>query len=51
MGEAVASYHKAIQIKPNYATAHNNLGNALKEVGQFDEAVASYHKAIDIKPN
>ena len=27
--EAIAHYQKALQIKPDYAEAHNNLGNAL----------------------
>ena len=36
---------------PDYAEAHNNLGNALKGLGKLDEAVASYHKALAIKPD
>ena len=47
----MASYHKALAIKPDYAEAHNNLGNALKDLGKLDEAVASYHKALAIKPD
>jgi tetratricopeptide (TPR) repeat protein len=42
---------KALAIKPDFAEAHNNLGNALQELGKLDEAVASYHKALAIKPN
>ena len=47
----MASYRKALAIKPDYAGAHNNLGNALKELGRLDEAVASYLKALAIKPD
>ena len=47
----MASYHKALPIKPDYAKAHNNLGNAFKELGRLDEVVASYHKALTIKPD
>ena len=28
---AKESYQKAIELKPDYAEAHNNLGNTLKE--------------------
>ena len=51
LDEAIAAYHQAITDKPNYAEAHNNLGNALKNKGQLDEAIAAYHRAIAIKPN
>ena len=51
MQEAVASYNKVIQIKPDYAEAYNNRGNALKDLWQLDEAVASYSKAIQIRPD
>ena len=44
--EAVASYHKALDIKSNFAEAHSNLGNALQDLGALDEAVASYRKAF-----
>ena len=35
---------------PEYAEAHNNLGNALKKLGKLDEAIVSYHKALAIAP-
>ena len=47
--QAVASYTKALQIKPDYAEAHNNLGTALSVLGKPGEAVASYDKALQIK--
>jgi 2-polyprenyl-3-methyl-5-hydroxy-6-metoxy-1,4-benzoquinol methylase len=47
----MASYHKALAIKPDFAEAHYNLGNVLKILGRLDEAVASYHKALNIKPD
>ena len=30
-----------IAVEPDYAEAHNNLGNTLQELGQLDEAVIS----------
>lgn len=41
----------AAQFLPNDAGAHNNLGKALRDHGQFDDAVASYRQALAIKPD
>ncbi len=49
--EALASYDKALAIKPDYADALYNRGNTLKELGRGEEAVASYDKALAIRPN
>ena len=49
--EAIASYHKALAIKPNFAEVHNNLGIALQDLGKLEDALASYHKALDLKPD
>ena len=49
--DAIASYSKALQIKPDFADAHYNLGRALRDLGKLEEAIASYSKALQIKPN
>ncbi len=49
--EAKLSYHKAIEIKPDYAEAHSNLGNILQDIGNLKEAEISIRKAIEIKPD
>ena len=49
--EAVACYRRALELKPDYAEAHNNLGNALKEQGKLDEAVACCRRALELKPD
>ena len=36
---AVGFITKALAIIPEYAEAHNNLGNVLKELGKLDEAI------------
>ena len=36
---------------PDFAEAHNNLGNALAGQGLLAEAVAAYHRAIRLKPD
>jgi Flp pilus assembly protein TadD len=47
----MAHYRKALELKPDYAEAHNNLGNALVSRGQTDEAMAHYRKALELKPD
>jgi tetratricopeptide (TPR) repeat protein len=38
--EAVACHRRALELKPDFAEAHSNLGNALNEQGKPDEAIA-----------
>ena len=46
----MACYRRAIQCKPDSADAHNNLGNALKDLGRAAEAVGCYRRAIVLAP-
>ena len=48
---ALASYDKAVEIKPDYHQAWNIRGIALRQLGRLEEAVASYDKAVEIKPD
>jgi tetratricopeptide (TPR) repeat protein len=49
--EAIASYDKAIEIKPDSHEAWNNRGIALGNLGRNEEAIASFDQAIEIKPD
>ena len=49
--EALKAYKKALAIKPDYAQAYYNMGNALQDQGKSDEAIASYKKALEIDPS
>jgi tetratricopeptide (TPR) repeat protein len=51
MAEAIAQYQAAIAIAPDYAEAHNNLGNAYAAGGQLPEAVSEYRLAIKLNPD
>ena len=42
---------KALQIKPDSAEAHQNLGIALANRGQLDEAIAHFRKAVEAQPD
>ena len=48
--KARSSYDKALEIKPDSYGAWNNRGNALGNLGRWEEAIASYNKALEIKP-
>ena len=48
---AIASYSRAIKIKPNYADAYNNMANALREKGDLGAAIVNYKQAININPD
>ena len=51
LDESLACYRRALELKPAYAKAHANLGNALKDQGKLDEAVACYRRALELKPD
>ncbi|KAB2965076.1 MAG: tetratricopeptide repeat protein, partial [Thermoanaerobaculia bacterium] len=40
-----------LEADPAHATAANNLGNALRELGRPDAAAAAYRRAIDLVPS
>ena len=42
-------YQTAVEIRPTYALAFNNLGNAYRESLRYQEAEAAYRQAIEIE--
>ena len=55
LSSAVDSYERAIELDPNYAKAHFNLGIALHELnlqgfGHLEDPLKSYEKSIEIDP-
>ena len=49
--EAVACFRKALEIQPDYANAHSNLGNTLQAKGDLDGAISEYRTALRLKPD
>ena len=49
--DALASYDKAIALKPDFGEAYTNRGNALQDLNRPADALASYDKAIALKPD
>ena len=48
--EALASYDKALALKPDFVDALNNRASALIELKRFEEALASYDRMLAIRP-
>jgi predicted O-linked N-acetylglucosamine transferase (SPINDLY family) len=48
--EGAVLIHKALEIDPNFAAAHLNLGTCLQEMGKLGEAEASYRTASLLQP-
>ena len=51
LSKAEVGFRKAAELNPNYADAHNNMGNVLQDQGKLDEAIAAYQRALKLKPN
>ena len=49
--EAEGYLRKAIELKPDLAVSHSNLGDILREFGKLKEAESSTRKAIELNPN
>ena len=48
---SIREYQRAIELKPNYATAHQWYGNdALVSYGRFEEAIAEGKRAVELDP-
>lgn len=49
--EAESYCRRALALKPGFALAHLELGNALMSQGKTDLSVAAYRKAIQLQPD
>ena len=49
LNEATQNYKKSLEINPDYAQAHNNLGVAYQKLNKVSYAIDSYEKAISLK--
>ena len=50
LAEALAVYQTVLQIKPDKAAAHTNIGVVYYQSGRFDDAVTELKKALAIEP-
>src|SRR5215470_11378701 len=49
--EKIRCYTEALRLKPEFAEAYNNRGNARGDKGDLDGALADYAEAIRLKPD
>ena len=45
---SIADFNKAIELKPDYATAYSNRGNTNADLGNYEAALADYDEAIEL---
>ncbi len=48
--EATACCRRAVDLNPEYAEAHNDLGAVLHAQGRLNESIACYRCALELKP-
>jgi tetratricopeptide (TPR) repeat protein len=44
----VTAHHRAIELKPDYAEAHCNLGLALRQQGEYVQALAALKRGDEL---
>ncbi len=49
--EAVKLFCQVLALNPDYFEARVNLGNALKNLGDYTAAIAAYEQALALRPN
>ena len=49
--EAISSYDKAVEFKPDDHQAWYNRGYSLGNLGRYEEAISSFDKAVEFKPD
>ena len=49
--EALASYDRALTVRPHFAEALYNRGVTLQELKRFEEALASYDRVLAERPD
>lgn len=47
---AEREYRRALELSPNYATAHHWYGEMLVQMGRFDEGFEHYRQALEVDP-
>ena len=50
-GEAIAACRAALELRPNYAEAWNNICAAYNKLGRYEEAAAACEQALRYKPD
>jgi len=49
--DAIVSFRRAVESRPDYPEAWNELGFALRQTGKYDDALGAYDQALKLRPN
>ncbi len=49
--EVVLCYREALELRPQDAELHTNLGTALARLGRLSEAIPQFEDALEISPD
>ena len=47
----MSRFREALRLLPEFADAHNNLGTAFIEQGEFEEAANQFQTALRLRPD
>jgi len=50
-GAAVDSFRRAVEGRPDFPEAWNELGFALRQTGKYEDALKAYDRALKLRPN
>jgi Flp pilus assembly protein TadD len=48
---AVSHFRRAVDARPDFPEAWNELGYVLRQTGKYDEALTAYDRALKLRPN
>ncbi len=48
--KSVKNFNEAVELKPNFAEAFNNLGYCYRKLDNLPQSLNAYHKALEIQP-
>jgi Flp pilus assembly protein TadD len=48
---AASHFRRAVDARPDFPEAWNELGYALRQIGKFEEALTAYDHALRLRPN
>ena len=51
LSEAIKEFKKALEIKPDFAVAHNMLGHCYMEAANWPAALKHLNRALEIRPD
>lgn len=49
--ESIMRWKRVLELDPNNAPAHNNLGVAYESQEKYEEAITEYKRALELEPN